>query len=202
MDLWNLILALSLGLALSAACGFRVFVPLLAMSIGSRAGLIELGESWVWISDTWVLIAFAVATLLEIGAYYIPWLDNLLDTVTTPAAVVAGVIVSAASLGQIEDINPALQWMLAVIGGGGMAGTIQIGSALTRVASTTTTGGAANPVVSTAEAGGAVACSVLAVILPVLAVVLVLVLIACMPLVARRLAKKKRAAGRSDGRLP
>ena len=92
--------------------------------------------------------------------------------------------------------------MLAVIGGGGMAGTIQIGSALTRVASTTTTGGAANPVVSTAEAGGAVACSVLAVILPVLAVVLVLVLIACMPLVVRRLAKKKRAAGRSDGRLP
>ena len=202
MDLWNLIIALSLGLALSAACGFRVFVPLLAMSISSRAGLIELGESWVWISETWVLIAFAVATLLEIGAYYIPWLDNLLDSVTTPAAVVAGVIVSAASLGQIEDINPALQWMLAVIGGGGMAGTIQIGSALTRVASTTTTGGAANPVVSTAEAGGAVACSVLAVILPVLAVVLVLVLIACMPLVVRRLAKKKRAAGRSDGRLP
>ena len=202
MDLWNLIIALSLGLALSAACGFRVFVPLLAMSISSRAGLIELGESWVWISETWVLIAFAVATLLEIGAYYIPWLDNLLDSVTTPAAVVAGVIVSAASLGQIEDINPALQWMLAVIGGGGMAGTIQIGSALTRVASTTTTGGAANPVVSTAEAGGAVACSVLAVILPVLAVVLVLVLIACMPLAVRRLAKKKRAAGRSDGRLP
>ena len=202
MDLWNLIIALSLGLALSAACGFRVFVPLLAMSIVSRAGLIELGESWVWISETWVLIAFAVATLLEIGAYYIPWLDNLLDSVTTPAAVVAGVIVSAASLGQIEDINPALQWMLAVIGGGGMAGTIQIGSALTRVASTTTTGGAANPVVSTAEAGGAVACSVLAVILPVLAVVLVLVLIACMPLAVRRLAKKKRAAGRSDGRLP
>ena len=117
MDFWNLITALSLGLALSAACGFRVFVPLLAMSIASRAGLVELGESWVWISETWVLIAFAAATLLEIGAYYIPWVDNLLDSVTTPAAVVAGVLVSAASLGQIEDVSPALQWMLAVIGG-------------------------------------------------------------------------------------
>ena len=194
MDFWNLITALSLGLALSAACGFRVFVPLLAMSIASRAGLVELGESWVWISETWVLIAFAAATLLEIGAYYIPWVDNLLDSVTTPAAVVAGVIVSAASLGQIEDVNPALQWMLAVIGGGGMAGTIQIGSALTRAASTTTTGGVANPVVSTAEAGGAVACSVLAVIVPVVAVVLVLVL---MTFIIRRLIKKKRTVPES-----
>jgi hypothetical protein len=164
------------------------------MSIASRAGLIELGESWIWISETWVLIAFAAATLLEIGAYYIPWVDNLLDSVTTPAAVVAGVIVSAASLGQIEDLNPALQWMLAVIGGGGMAGTIQIGSALTRAASTAATGGVANPVVSTAEAGGAVACSVLAVIVPVVAAVLVLVLMA---FVFRRLMKKKRTAPES-----
>ncbi len=113
---------------------------------------------------------------------------------TTPAAVVAGVIVSAASLGQIEDLNPALQWMLAVIGGGGMAGTIQIGSALTRAASTAATGGVANPVVSTAEAGGAVACSVLAVIVPVVAVVLVLVL---MTFVVRLLIKKKRAVPES-----
>ena len=110
------------------------------------------------------------------------------------AAVVAGVIVSAASLGQIEDVNPALQWMLAVIGGGGMAGTIQIGSALTRAASTTTTGGVANPVVSTAEAGGAVVCSVLAVIVPVVAVVVVLVL---MTFIVRRLIRKKRAVPES-----
>ncbi len=64
MDLWSAIVAFSLGLGLSAACGFRVFIPLLAMGVGARAGLIELGESWAWMSETWVIAAFAAATLL------------------------------------------------------------------------------------------------------------------------------------------
>jgi hypothetical protein len=170
MDLWSGIIALSLGLGLSAACGFRVFIPPLAMGIGARAGLMDLGESWSWMSETWVMAVFAVATLLEIGAYFIPWLDNLLDTITTPCAIVAGIIVTSSSL---DGMDPTLQWILAIVAGGGTAGTIQLGTVATRAVSTATTGGIANPLVSTVEAGACIFCTILALLLPILAAIMV-----------------------------
>ena len=186
MDLWSTVVALSVGLGLSAACGFRVFIPLLAMGVGARAGLIELGESWVWMSETWVIAAFGAATLIEIGGYYIPWIDNLLDTITTPSAIVAGVVVTSASL---DGIDPAMQWILSVIAGGGIAGTIQFGTAATRAASSATTGGAGNPVVSTIEAGASVLFAVLAILVPIVAAILV---VALMIVVIHRIVRRRR----------
>ncbi len=173
MDIWSSIVALSLGLGLSAACGFRVFIPPLAMGIGARAGLIDLGESWSWMGETWVMAIFAVATLLEIGAYYIPWLDNLMDTITTPSAIIAGIIVTSSSL---DGMDPTLQWILAIVAGGGTSGTIQLGTVATRAVSTATTGGIANPLVSTVEAGACILCTILALLLPVIAAFLVVAL--------------------------
>ena len=187
-------MALSLGLGLSAACGFRVFVPLLVMGIGNRAGLIKLGESWGWMSETLVITAFAVATVLEISGYYIPWVDNLLDSVTTPSAIIAGVVVTSASLGQIAGIDPVLQWILAVIAGGGVAGTVQLGTAVTRAASTAVTAGMGNPVVSTVEAGASTTFALLAVLMPVLAGILVVVLLF---LVVRRFGDRRKV--RAEG---
>ena len=191
MDLWNTVVALSLGLGLSAACGFRVFIPLLAMGVGARAGLIELGESWAWMSETWVIVAFATATLFEIGGYYIPWVDNLLDTITTPSAIVAGIIVTAASL---DGIDPAMQWILSIIAGGGIAGTIQLGTAATRAASSATTGGLRNPVVSTVEAGASVLFALLAILVPIVAAILV---VGLMLLEIHRIVHRRRVPGRS-----
>ena len=191
MDLWNTVVALSLGLGLSAACGFRVFIPLLAMGVGARAGLIELGESWAWMSETWVIVAFAAATLFEIGGYYIPWVDNLLDTITTPSAVVAGIIVTSASL---DGIDPAMQWILSIIAGGGIAGTIQLGTAATRAASSATTGGVGNPVVSTVEAGASVLFALLAILVPIVAAILV---VGLMLLAIHRIVHRRRVRGRS-----
>ncbi|PYQ56518.1 MAG: DUF4126 domain-containing protein, partial [Acidobacteria bacterium] len=77
------VLSILIGLGLAAACGFRVFVPLLIMSLASRAGVghLALGPGFAWIGSTPALLSFAVATVLEIAGYYIPWVDNLLDTV-------------------------------------------------------------------------------------------------------------------------
>jgi len=186
MDLWSAVVALSVGLGLSAACGFRVFIPLLAMGVGARAGLIELGESWGWMSETWVIAAFGAATLIEIGGYYIPWIDNLLDTITTPSAIVAGVVVTSASL---DGIDPAMQWILSVIAGGGIAGTIQFGTAATRAASSATTGGVGNPVVSTIEAGASVVFALLAILVPIVAAILV---VALMIVVIHRIVRRRR----------
>jgi Domain of unknown function (DUF4126) len=167
------VLSLLIGLGLAAACGFRVFVPLLIMSLASRAGVghLTLGGNFAWIGSTPALIAFSAATLLEIAGYYIPWVDNLLDTVATPTAVVAGVLVTASSM---TDVSPFLKWTLAVVAGGGTTAVFQGFTAMARHVSSFTTGGLGNPVLATAEAGGSALLSVLAITLPVLAFLLVL----------------------------
>ena len=164
------VLSICVGIALAAACGFRVFVPLLVMSIASLAGHLTVAPGFQWIGTYPALIAFSVATVLEVTAYYIPWLDHLLDTIATPAAIVAGTIVTAAML---SNLSPFLQWTLAIIAGGGIAGVVQSGTVLTRAVSTSTTGGLANPVVASAELGISALTSFLAITLPLLAVGLI-----------------------------
>ncbi|MFI5323390.1 MAG: DUF4126 domain-containing protein [Thermodesulfobacteriota bacterium] len=162
------LLSILVGFGLSAACGFRVFIPLLVMSIASLSGHMTLAPEFHWIATYPALVAFSIATIFEIGAYYIPWVDNLLDAVAIPAAIVAGTIVMASA---VSDTSPFLKWALAIIVGGGVAGTVQGFTTVTRIASTATTGGLGNPVISTIEAGGSLLMSILAIAVPTLAVI-------------------------------
>lgn len=168
----DLLLALCVGLGLAAACGFRVFVPLLVMSIAANAGHLELAYGFEWVGSPVALVALGMATALEIAAYYVPWLDNLLDTLATPAAVIAGTLAMAS---QISDTSPFLQWSLAIVAGGGAAAVVQLGTTTVRAASTMLTGGLGNGAVSSGEAAGATLIAFLAVAVPVLAAALVLV---------------------------
>ena len=167
-------LSIFVGVGLAAACGFRIFVPLLVMSIASLTGQIALAPEFEWIATYPALAAFSIATLFEVAAYYIPWVDNLLDTIAIPAATVAGTIVMASA---VSEMTPFLKWGLAVIVGGGVAGTVQGFTSIARLASTATTGGLGNPAVSTVEAGGSVVMSILAITLPVVAVIAVVVIL-------------------------
>lgn len=157
--------ALMIGIGLSAACGFRVFVPLLAMSLAAQTGHLEIAESFQWVATPMVTAALGIATFFEIGGYYIPWIDNMLDTAATPAAIIAGTFITASVM---PEMTPFLKWTIAAITGGSAAGVIQGATVLTRTASSFTTGGLGNPVVSTAEAGGSILLSVLAVLLPLI----------------------------------
>lgn len=163
-------LSICLGMGLSAACGFRIFVPLLVVNLAVRAGWLELAGELAWMGETPALVAFGVATILEVSAYYIPWLDNLLDSVATPAAVVAGAVVTASV---VSGINPAFKWMLAVIAGGGIAGAVQTATVGGRVLSSVATAGLGNPVVATLELVSSFALSVVSLLLPLLAACLV-----------------------------
>lgn len=169
----EILLSLALGIGLSAACGFRIFVPFLIMSAAAQAGYLQLADSWAWIGSTPALLVFILATVLEITAYYIPWLDNLLDTVATPAAVVAGVVATASV---ITDMSPLMTWTLAAIAGGGAAAIVQTGTVLLRGMSSSTTLGAGNFMVATTEAAGAVGTSLLALALPLVTLALVVLL--------------------------
>jgi len=164
----DLLLSLCIGIGLSAACGFRVFVPLLITSIAAKTGHLTLVPAFQWIGSDIALWTFATATVLEIGAYYIPWLDHVLDVIATPVAITAGIIITASMVG---GLDPFLKWTLAVIAGGGAAGLVHAATAVTRGASTATTGGLGNPIFATIELGGSFLTSVLAVIAPVVTVV-------------------------------
>ncbi|WP_425618175.1 DUF4126 domain-containing protein [Anatilimnocola sp. NA78] len=176
-----------LGIGLAAACGFRIFVPMLILSIGAQADQLELGMGFEWLDSPVALTCLAVATALEIGAFYIPWLDNLLDTIATPAAMVAGTILTASA---VTDMTPLTKWTVAIIAGGGAAGMVQTGTVLVRGASTASTGGGGNFVVSTAEWISALLVTLLALIVPILATVVVLLMVAY---VIYRLANRRPA---------
>jgi len=163
-------LSICIGLGLSAACGFRVFVPMFFVSVAASTGHLTLAPTFQWLGTDAALIIFGVATVLEVGAFYIPWLDNFLDTLATPAAIVAGTILTAA---MVTGMSPVLKWTLAVIAGGGIAGTIQAGTALGRGASTLASGGLTNPLYATVELGGSVLTSAAAVFVPLLVVIII-----------------------------
>ena len=118
----DLALSIALGVGLAAATGFRVFLPMLVVSVAAYTGHLPLSENFAWLGTPGALLMLGVAALVEILAYYIPGVDNLLDVLATPAAVVAGTLVSAAV---ITDLPPMLKWTTAIIAGGGVAGLTQ-----------------------------------------------------------------------------
>lgn len=168
------LLSICIGIGLSAACGFRVFVPPLVMSIASIYGHLNLSPNFEWMGTYPALVVFAIATCIEIAAYYIPFVDHLLDMVAAPLAIAAGTVVTASL---IPDADPMLQWTVALIAGGGSAGTIQAFSGIARLASTVMTGGLGNSLIATIESGGSIILSGLAIAVPVAAVLLVAVLL-------------------------
>jgi hypothetical protein len=155
-----------LGISLSAACGFRVFAPFLVLSGAAMGGFYTPADELSWIASWTAVALFGSATVVEVIAYYVPWADNLLDTIATPAAVVAGIVASASVLG---EVSPALQWTVAVVAGGGAAGVVQAATVLLRSASSATTGGFGNFMVSTTEIVLALGTAVLALLAPFVA---------------------------------
>jgi hypothetical protein len=161
------IMSILIGIALSATCGFRVFVPLLAVNIGTRlfnaqgTPRLVLSDGFAWLGSDFALLIFLVAAIFEIGGYYIPWVDNLLDSIASPIAIVAGTLISASF---ITGMEPWLQWLLALIAGGCSAGAVQATTVLTRASSSVTTGGLGNPIVASVETSGAFLGSALSVL--------------------------------------
>jgi len=163
-----------LGIGLSASSGFRVFVPLLFTSIASSMGYLQLSPGFEWMGSWIALVAFATASAVEIIAYYIPWLDNALDTISGPLAMIAGTVLTASFL---TDVSPLVQWTLGIIVGGGTAGIVKVGASAARLTSTATTGGMANAVVSTTENILSIVMSIFAFLLPIITASIVILII-------------------------
>lgn len=185
-EVLQVVIALVAGIALSASCGFRVFIPPLVVSIASLAGFIDLGDSFAWMGTWQAAVVFGAASVLEIVAYYVPALDNLLDTVAVPAAAVAGTVLTAALF--VGDVPPAVKWVLSAVAGGGTAIAVSSGTAAIRGASTVTTAGLGNGVVATGELGASAGLSIVSLALPVLGLVLAVIAV----VIAFKVARKAR----------
>lgn len=168
------VISICLGIGLAASAGFRVFLPLFALSLASYFNVLDLNDSWRWIGSLSALIILGVSTIVEIFAYFIPYIDNLLDSIAVPLAAVAGTVVM---LSTIVNLSPEMTWALAIIAGGGTAIAISGTSSATRLASTVTSAGIGNPVVSIVETGTSIVMTIISFVLPVLAFVLVIFLL-------------------------
>ena len=168
------VVAGALGLGLAACSGFRVFVPLLAASLAYHTGYLTPSPGFAWLGTWAALLTLGTATAAEIAGYYLPLVDHLLDTLTTPASFVAGTILMTSAL---PHLDPTLRWTLGILVGGGTAGLVQTGTALLRGATMVTTAGLGNPVLATAENTAAVGGVVLTLLLPLVAAVLVVLLL-------------------------
>jgi hypothetical protein len=180
------ILSICLGIGLASASGFRVFLPVFALSLASYFDVIPLNESWAWIGGLPALISFGVAMVFEIFGYYIPFIDNLLDTIATPLAAIAGFVVMSSTM---VDISPTMTTILAIIAGSGSATAFQGLTTTTRLASSVKTAGLGNPVVSTAETGTAITLSSLAIFLPIVAVIFVVIIFGVIYWIYKKLKK-------------
>ncbi len=164
---YSLLTNIALGIALSACAGFRVFIPMLAGSVAAHFGIIKLAPDMVWLQSWSSIVLFATAAIAEVAAYYIPFVDNLLDTIATPLAVIAGTVL-ASSILPVTELAPPLRWGIGLVAGGSVAGTIQLGTGFLRLLSSKTTVGTGNAVVATTENVAAVSGSLLSFLIPVL----------------------------------
>lgn len=189
------LIGLCVGVGLAASCGLRVFVPLLVVGVASRAGVVELGETFAWMGSWAAIVSFGLATVLEVTAASWPWLDHVLDAAAAPLALVAGAVLMAA---QLEHLHPALAWGAGVVAGGGAAGAAQATSTGARGVSTVSTGGLLNPVLNAGQSVLSGVLAVVAVVAPVLAAGAVVLGVWVVWRVVRRVRARRRARTLGD----
>lgn len=170
-------MALFLGIGLSAASGFRVFLPPLALSIAALNGVVQLSDDWQWLGTYPAVIVLGIAAIVEVLAYFIPFVSNFLDSIEIFLAPVAGMFLTASTLSMAGDFNPGIVWTLSIITGGATAEVVEVGTSLTRLVTTSTTAGVGTPVVSIVEALSSIVLSILAITLPLLTILIVTIIL-------------------------
>lgn len=169
----DLILAICVGIALSAAAGFRVFVPLLFTSVATHFSWITLSGGFEWVGSTPALIAFLVATIIEVLANYIPFVASGLKMLLTPLAILAGILLMASFIGEMD---PFLRWAVSTVAGGGTAGLAHTTLATLKGMGETITLGILTPIISIIENMVAAVIPILVFLAPFLAVIITVVI--------------------------
>ena len=189
MEEVTIVMATLMGISLAAASGFRVFLPPFLLSLAARFDVIWfldidlVGTQFEFFTSTLAIVVLGIATIAEFAGFYAPWVDNALDSIATPAAIIAGVSMTAIVL---EGSDPVVQWAVAIIAGGGVAATIQAATVTTRSLSSTFTLGLGNSTVATGENVASIALTLIAILIPFISAFVVILVVALLFRVKRR----------------
>lgn len=170
VDIAALVFQVLAGLALAASAGLRAFLPLWVAGLAGRYEVIPLAGPFEWLASTPALWVFGIAVVAEVASDKIPIVDSFLDAIQLFVKPVAGTILAASV---VTELDPLWSVVLGIVLGGGTAGAVQVLKANVRLVSTVTTGGTANPLVSAAEDAGSLVGSLAAVLWVPLALVVV-----------------------------
>ncbi|MBK8982802.1 MAG: DUF4126 domain-containing protein [Ignavibacteria bacterium] len=141
----EIVLSIFFGIGLSAASGFRIFIPFLILSIAVSSGWVDVNENFSWLSGFPAMVSFLVASIIETAGYFNPWIDNMLDTISTPAAIISGTILCLAVINENEFY---LKLILALIFGGGVAVNVQFLTVKARSVSSVFKSGMGNQIIA------------------------------------------------------
>ncbi|HLR42946.1 MAG TPA: DUF4126 domain-containing protein [Pseudogracilibacillus sp.] len=167
-------MAILLGIGLSAAAGFRVFIPLLIVNILAKLSYVTLAENFDWLGSTSATIAVSLAVILELASSVIPVIDNIVKVLATPLAIGAGIILVASFMG---GADPTFRWVISIVAGGGTATLTQIVSTTVRGTVNFVTAGAGGIVVTIFETLIAIIVTILSILMPILSLVFLGVII-------------------------
>jgi len=160
------------GVCLSACTGFRAFLPpfLVGLLLRFAPGFSPLFPGFHFLSQAPVLFSLGVAAAVEFVGDKIPWVDNLLDMLSLPVKTVITAIMTYSLIPSGE-----YKWfflLMAMVLNQGATVTAHSGKSGIRAVSTVTTGGLANPVIGFIEDVSVAICTILAIVVPLLAAVL------------------------------
>lgn len=199
MDTTSILLAVLLGLGLSASTGLNTFIPLLLVSAAARFNIagIELGQRFDWLTSDVGLTVLIVASIVEIVADKVPAVDHFLDSIGTFIRPAAATVATASVLTGV-DVDPTVAAIVGFIIGTPTALGFHTLKAGTRVASTATTMGCANPVLSLIEDVISLAFSILSIFAPILVpIALLLFALALWQIVKRARAANAEVSSRA-----
>ena len=167
MSTGSLILALLLGLGLSASTGLNTFLPLLLLAAAAKFEIagITLGEKFEWLSSDVAIIVLIIACVAELVADKVPAVDHFLDSIGTFVRPIAGATAAASVL---TDVDPMVAALVGIMMGAPTSLGFHTLKAGTRVASSAATFGCANPLISIVEDIFSLVLSVIAIFAPVI----------------------------------
>ena len=191
MEYGDIIVTILMGISLAACAGLRAFLPLLVVSAAAKAGFIQQGSGFEWLSSWPAIIVLSVAVLFEVLGDKIPVVDHFLDVFGTFVKPVAGTIIVASTF---FDLSPLHAIVLGIVFGGTVAESVHLIKAKARVVSSVTTAGIGNPFLSVAEDAASLSGSILAIFIPVLIFIIIVLSLYLFWLAYRRFKRRKEAS--------
>jgi hypothetical protein len=180
--------AVAAAFGLAGAAGLNAWLPLFAAALLARTGVVDLASPFDQLTTTPALAILGVVFVADFVGDKVPAVDSVLHAIGSVVAPASGAVLFTGQTGLDTD----LPTIAAVILGAVTAGTVHLGRAAVRPASTVTTGGIANPFLSLGEDAGSGLLVLAAFLVPLVALLLTIALVGAIVVGVRRVRRRAR----------